>query len=132
MQHNLIQSGLSRPTIKEKRLEMVNADLIRRNSSTLDDVIEAGKSYEISEISSRLILLHAEHDPWRRAKRDVTLGWGKYATKGVETKMVRGNHITMVRKPYIESLGRTLQSYLSRFSPPTVAVGEEKNQLERE
>lgn len=132
MQHNLIQSGLSRPTIKERRLEMVNADLIRRNSSTLDDVIEAGKSYEIDEISSRLILLHAEHDPWRRAKRDATLGWGKYAAKGVETKMVRGNHITMVRTPYVESLGRTLQSYLSRFSPPTVAVDEETQQLERE
>jgi len=41
--------------------------------------------------------------------RDLTGGWAKLAAGGIETIDVRGNHFSMMRQPYVRTLGTSLK-----------------------
>ena len=64
----------------------------------------------------KVTLLRAEHQPLtRRAQLDPSLGWTDFAEEGVDIKIIPGNHVVMLRKPYIEFLGRRLSASLNEI-----------------
>ncbi|RMG96140.1 MAG: alpha/beta fold hydrolase [Chloroflexi bacterium] len=50
---------------------------------------------------------------------DRLLGWGKIARQGVEMFEVPGNHMDIVREPYVRILGQQLRQCLVRYQPPS-------------
>ena len=109
VQYYLIQAGLVKPSIRERRLEMVEEHLVRHSTRSMADSQVAMDQYTLVPIPAAITLFRAEHNPWKTEKRDPTLGWGLYAGKGVRIVVVPGNHMVIIRRPYATDLGKALQ-----------------------
>jgi thioesterase domain-containing protein len=48
------------------------------------------------------------------AHQDPTLGWSQLAGGGVELHRVPGNHLTMLRKPYVQVLAEQLTACIDK------------------
>jgi thioesterase domain-containing protein len=70
----------------------------------------AMRRYNPQVYPGRLTLLRAENQSRvTRYSRDPFLGWGQLTSKEVDVRPVRGNHVVIFRKPWIEDFGRTLK-----------------------
>jgi acyl-CoA synthetase (AMP-forming)/AMP-acid ligase II/thioesterase domain-containing protein/NAD(P)-dependent dehydrogenase (short-subunit alcohol dehydrogenase family)/acyl carrier protein len=45
-------------------------------------------------------------------EQDVTWGWGELATDGVKVYSVPGNHMNLLRQPYVQAIAEILRGYL--------------------
>lgn len=72
--------------------------------------IRSMRKYAAQRYRGRITLLRAEDRPFQECeKEDASLGWGDVAAEGVDVRMIPGNHVTMFRRPSIESLGAHLR-----------------------
>jgi thioesterase domain-containing protein len=46
---------------------------------------------------------------------DATLGWGTVAEGGVRVEFVPGDHVSMFKKPHVESLAHRLQQEMQQY-----------------
>lgn len=109
VQYYLSQAGLVRPSMRERRLEMLEQEFIRNTARKMTSGRQALSDYVTRPANVRVTFFRAEHDPWHAERMDPTFGWGPYAKKGVKVVMVPGNHMVIIRHPYAAGLGRALQ-----------------------
>lgn len=68
-------------------------------------------AYEPRSFNGRIVLFRAE-DQATPMHEDPQLGWGPWASEGVEVHEVPGSHLTMFQSPQVEQLIETLNPYL--------------------
>ncbi|HEV2705718.1 MAG TPA: amino acid adenylation domain-containing protein [Pyrinomonadaceae bacterium] len=80
--------------------------------------IEAVRNYQPTPLASRLVLFttsapehHKEHAT-ADENLDLTLGWSRLATGGLEVHTVNGEHQMVVLEPHVSSLASLLKDYL--------------------
>lgn len=112
VQYYLIQAGLAKPSIAERRLRMVEDRLVRYSSKSMVASKLAMSRYKMTPVDVEVTLLRAKHNPWRSERRDPTYGWSQYARKGVRVVEVPGNHMVIIRHPYSIGLGKALQGVI--------------------
>ncbi|MCF6284869.1 MAG: amino acid adenylation domain-containing protein, partial [Candidatus Hydrogenedentes bacterium] len=115
VQYFLVQAGLVKPTIGERRLEMVEEQLVRHSTRSMVVSKQAMAEYKMKPIPARITLFRAEHNPWKTEQRDPTFGWSQYAEKGVNVVVVPGNHMVIIRWPYATGLGKALQREIDQL-----------------
>ncbi|MEA5516848.1 amino acid adenylation domain-containing protein [Nodularia sp. UHCC 0506] len=59
----------------------------------------------------QLVLLRAEEQSHKN-QTDHNLGWGQFATGGVQTQIIPGNHYSIFHQPQVQLLAKHLQGYL--------------------
>ena len=62
------------------------------------------------------------------AQRDPTCGWGRYAAMPPKTRVVTGNHMTLLSGPHVLSVAAALRADLDECDLET-AEGERTNSL---
>ena len=107
------------PTIRERRLEMVEEQLVLHSTRSMVASKQALVEYELRPIAATITLFRAAHNPWRTELRDPTLGWSRYAEKGVNVVVVPGNHMVIIRRPYANDLGKALQRAIDAVQEKT-------------
>jgi thioesterase domain-containing protein len=65
--------------------------------------------------TGRLILLRADHHG-AEAAEDPELAWGVYASGGVETHTIPGDHYSVIRKPNVRRVAEILTECLRKDS----------------
>ncbi|MBL7644926.1 MAG: amino acid adenylation domain-containing protein [Candidatus Hydrogenedentes bacterium] len=120
VQYYLIQAGLASPSIAERRLKMVEDQLVRYSARSMASSQNAVAEYVMEPIEGQITLFRAEHNPWRSERRDPTYGWSRYARKGVRVVEVPGNHMVIIRHPYAVGLGRALQRVIDELESKTI------------
>jgi thioesterase domain-containing protein/acyl carrier protein len=90
----------SQPTIRSSEIDTINQIARRR--------------YQPQTFPGRLVLFRAEQTPkWIGSSfDDPFLGWGCLAAGGIEVSVVPGDHLTLLHRANVESLGRKLNQYL--------------------
>jgi thioesterase domain-containing protein len=73
----------------------------------------AGKDLSLRPYPGKLNLYRAAEAP-DYAEVDATLGWSAVARGGVTVDFVAGDHTSMFKKPYVDSLARRLQAEMQR------------------
>jgi thioesterase domain-containing protein len=116
VQYYLAQAGLVRPSVKERRLEMVREKLVRNSAKSMVVSKSAMGRYRMRPVPVHVTLFRAEHNPERTEAWNPTLGWGDFATKGVDVVVVPGNHMVIIRHPFAKGLGRALQEALNKVA----------------
>ncbi|MEH1850170.1 MAG: SDR family NAD(P)-dependent oxidoreductase [Nostoc sp.] len=48
-------------------------------------------------------------------EQDITWGWGELARDGAKVYSVPGNHMTLLRQPYVQAIAEILRGYLDRI-----------------
>jgi amino acid adenylation domain-containing protein len=51
---------------------------------------------------------------------DVTLGWNQFSTQAIDVHFVPGTHLTMMKPPHVQVLGKYLQAYIRDAITSTV------------
>ena len=115
VQYYLIQAGLATPRIAERRLKMVEDQLVRYSARSMASSESAVAEYKMEPIQGQITLFRAEHNPSRSERRDPTYGWSQYARKGVRVVEVPGNHMVIIRHPYAVGLGKALQGVIDEL-----------------
>jgi amino acid adenylation domain-containing protein len=84
----------------------------------IDAFYQASRTYNPKKFDGRVTLFRAK-DPERGGdRRDPTLGWERWAQKGVEIHEVPGNHISMIDEPHVQVLGKALSACLNKAQGP--------------
>lgn len=123
VQYFLIQAGLVKPSIAERRLDMVEEQLVRHSTRSMVASKQAMTAYEIKPIPAKVTLFRAEHNPWKTEMRDPTFGWDQFARDGVKVVVVPGNHMVLIRWPFATDLGKALQREIDALEKPEEASG---------
>ncbi len=126
VQYYLIHAGLVKPTIRERRLEMVKEQLVRHSTKSMVSSKQAMAGYTLKPIPVKVTLFRAEHNPSGSEKRDPTFGWEGYAQKGVDVVVVPGNHMVLIRWPFANDLGRALQKAIDNLEQAAPSHAEIK------
>ena len=71
--------------------------------------VTAQKHYVMRPYPGSVTLFRASRDPYGFIPRDSTLGWRGIAQGGVDVHVIEGNHITLVREPFVGKLAKMLQ-----------------------
>jgi thioesterase domain-containing protein len=75
-------------------------------------LVSAWRRYQPSPYGGRLVLLKAaERTP--EYGRDHTLGWGQYASGGIDIHVVPGSHLSIMHLPDLLTLAERMVSYLT-------------------
>ena len=109
----LKQAGLSESGDSRSRLSLIRHPFVRKISATLSANKEAMYAYVTKPYPGRVTLFRASFDPWGQARRDTTLGWKHLAGGGVDVHVIPGNHLVIMRKPFVDDLARQLQRCLN-------------------
>jgi amino acid adenylation domain-containing protein len=72
-----------------------------------------GPAFVPPTITSPITVFRVKTQPYWRI-RDEYLGWRSRTTGGVELHWVQGDHVTFLREPHVESLGKQLAGVLRR------------------
>ncbi len=64
-------------------------------------------------VAAPITVFKVKKQPYWRI-HDEELGWGDRTRSGVTTHLVEGNHQTILRAPYVASLGRALDAHLRK------------------
>ncbi|MCP5003189.1 MAG: hypothetical protein GY941_04440, partial [Planctomycetes bacterium] len=89
-------------------VDLTQAQRLMRVFKTNTDV---ARCYKPHSYLGKIILFHAtERDEDISLEPD--LGWGDFATEGVEIIRVPGNHQNMVKSPHVQVLAEQLKHYL--------------------
>jgi len=113
-QYHMRQGGLAEPGETEHGLAMLQDSFIRKIVETLRANEEAYDRYVMRAYPGAMALFRPKGVGYAATERDATLGWGTLAMGGVDVHVIEGNHITLMRRPHVESLARALQSCLVR------------------
>ena len=108
-QYFLKQAGLDAPDSGQGRLAMLDDPYVRRVTNAIAHNVITSDEYAIDSYPGRVTVFRAEHDPWREADKDPTLGWAKFAEEGVEVHVVPGNHMVLLRSPFVETFAKEFQ-----------------------
>jgi amino acid adenylation domain-containing protein len=73
----------------------------------------ATRNYVLRPYPGRITLFKASQE-LGGISLDPTLGWSKWATRGVEVHVVPGNHASMVYKPHVEVLAEKMKTCLNQ------------------
>ncbi len=74
--------------------------------------IDTHRAYIPKPYPKRFVVIRTQ-DLIERAFNDQTVGWHVCATEGIDVHFVRGDHGTMMNKPYVRSLVDTILPYLN-------------------
>ncbi len=109
-QRLLERATLAEVIPEESREVMSHQPQIRAMLRAMRANSEAMGRYQPRAADVRVLLLRTEHS-WSRSE-DETLGWSELALGGVEVERLPGNHMTLLRKPHVETVARVLARYL--------------------
>jgi thioesterase domain-containing protein len=76
-------------------------------------LVSAWHRYQPSRFGGRLVLLKAA-DRAPEYGRDQTLGWGQYASGGIDIHVIPGNHLSIMHLPDVLTLAERIAPYLAR------------------
>ncbi len=74
-------------------------------------LVSAWNRYQPTRYGGRLVLLKAADRPPEYG-RDRTLGWGQYASSGIDIHIVPGNHLSIMHLPDLLTLAERIVPYL--------------------
>jgi hypothetical protein len=99
---------------------------ITRGSILLTDVhMDAAVNYVPQPIQGRVTLFRARNRSINETlfgSLDPKMGWARFATGGVDVRLVDGFHRNLHLDPYAKSLAEALKLELDRERPPTTSV----------
>lgn len=98
---------------EESRLQLLDELMIVPMLRVFYANSQAAQRYTPKIYSDKLTLFRTTQ-PVGKAKQDLTLGWSQLTTKNVEVCQIPGNHLSMLRKPNVQSLAEQLQIHLER------------------
>ncbi len=78
-----------------------------------EERIFPGPGFVPSRVAAPITVFKVKKQPYWRI-HDEELGWGDRTRSGVTTHLVEGNHQTILRAPYVASLGRALDAHLRK------------------
>lgn len=114
-QYYLIQAGLARPTIAERRTSLFLDQVARARLGSMQSSQQPIDEYDMVPIPVEITLFRASHSPYKSERRDPTYGWSRYALKGVRIVEVPGNHMAIMRPPLATGLGQALQRMMDEM-----------------
>jgi thioesterase domain-containing protein len=76
--------------------------------------IEAMRNYVIKAYPDKVTLFRAAIQVVELSPSDWDLGWGLWASGGLEIQTVSGDHMSMFRDPHVQILAQKLQECLHR------------------
>ena len=74
--------------------------------------LQAEKDYRPKAYSGRVILFRSSHEPLGRV-RDPRAGWSAYASRGLETYPIEGNHENILLEPQVRAVAERLKICLN-------------------
>jgi thioesterase domain-containing protein len=84
--------------------------------------IQAARRYVPQPYGGRVDLFRAE----KFAVSDPDLGWRAYALGGVRVHVVPGDHLSIIREPYVRHLGDRLRTVIDNTLFPDIAPPSER------
>ena len=118
-QYFTIQAGIEPVDPAQDRITMAQDPFLRRLTLRISANIRAMRSYSMQPYPGRITFFRAEHDPWHAAHHDTTRGWNKVAQGGVDVCIVPGNHLVLLKKPFVETFGKELRHHLDTAQSQT-------------
>jgi thioesterase domain-containing protein/acyl carrier protein len=93
-----------------------------RDSWLTESFFKALNGYQPSRFDGRITVLRAVDvsAELRAVSRD--LGWKSFATRGVDSRDIPGNHDTMAEEPHVQVLGKTLSACLEAIDGSQAAA----------
>lgn len=70
------------------------------------------RTYTPQPLACRIVVFKARHNEWLGVERPDDLGWGEYGEEGVIVHQLDGDHLGILRPPYVQELARKLKTYL--------------------
>ena len=67
--------------------------------------------YTPKHYTGKITLLRTSK-PWNSNTQDPTLGWSQFSTQEVETHLIPGHHLNLLREPHLKVLAQTLKNLL--------------------
>lgn len=113
-QYDFIRAGIAKVSVSDRRLEMARDAWLRQRTRGLSMILKAQEQYVLKPLPVRIELLRVDFNPMEPGPKDTTLGWARFAEKGVHVEIVPGNHIVMYREPFVKHLAAALQRALDR------------------
>jgi thioesterase domain-containing protein len=95
---------------RETSLLLVELPAVRRVLDLVGEHKRLARRYVADVYSGRITLVRAvPAEPHDRRPHNPVTGWGKLAAGGVETHMLRANHVALLVKPHVETLAHELR-----------------------
>jgi len=108
---------LSRVLEQAKRAGLVPLDIEASQAHPFIELCKADfratRNYMLRPYPGRITLFKASQE-LGGISLDPTLGWSKWATRGVEVHVVPGNHASMVYKPHVDVLAEKMKTCLNQ------------------
>ncbi|MGD1020131.1 MAG: amino acid adenylation domain-containing protein [Verrucomicrobiia bacterium] len=93
--------------------EELDVSQARRFVTLVRSDLRATQNYGLHLYQGRITFFKASETP-AGASSDPTLGWGEWASGGVEVHVVPGNHANLMYEPHVQVLGEKLTACLDR------------------
>jgi thioesterase domain-containing protein len=77
-------------------------------------LVSAWDRYKSTTYCGRLVMFNAADRP-SEFGRDRALGWGQYASGGIDIHVVPGDHLSIMHPPDVLSLAERIVPYLARI-----------------
>jgi len=101
---------------RTERLRMFNEPTIRPMLRVLQANSQAALNYTPKAYSNKITLFKTSEQP-TKAHRDSTMGWRELTVgRNVEVHSVPGNHLTMLKPPYVQVLTQQLKVCIEKVS----------------
>ena len=84
------------------------------------------RTYTPQPLACRIVVFKALHNEWLGVDRPDDLGWGEFGGEGVIAHEIDGDHLGILKPPYVQELARVLETYLVD-SLPEGSVQEESS-----
>jgi aspartate racemase len=81
-----------------------------------------GKDFQPPQFAGKIVVFRVPQQPYWRI-RDKALGWGAWASGGVEVHDITGHHRTFLREPHVQVLAEKLQKCIAGIAPSLNGTG---------
>jgi len=113
-QYNIVLGGLTGRDARRARLTLIHEPFVWHVFKTTLARSRAVSVYQVTPYTGRITLLRAESG---LNDDDMTLGWSGVPDKGLDVRVIPGNHGVILRKPYGERVASELRKGLDAADP---------------
>lgn len=82
-----------------------------RKRNPLHEIYFPGPDFVPRTYNGRVVVFRVRRQPRERI-RDSALGWGRLALGGVDVHFIPGDHVTVLKEPYVQGLATELKKHL--------------------
>jgi len=123
-QYNIALGGLTGRDARRARLTLIHEPFVWHVFKTTLARSRAVSVYQVTPYTGRITLLRAESGLNDLSEDDTTLGWSGVPDKGLDVRVIPGNHGVILRKPYVDRLASELRKSLDAADPRQQSFAE--------